>query len=195
MAKLSRYERHKLLLQKIKENPFITDEELAEEFECSIQTIRLDRAILDIKEVRERVKEVAKENLSKLKTISPRDIIGEIVEINLEQSAIAIFEPELNMTFTKNNMVKGQYVYAFAESVAIAMIDAQAALIGVANIKYKTPVYANDRLIAKAELRKKRNNKYIVWVFIKRDNQEVFRGKFILVALDEVEVDENENRN
>lgn len=195
MAKLSRYERHKLLLQKIKENPFITDEELAEEFECSIQTIRLDRAILDIKEVRERVKEVAKENLSKLKTISPRDIIGEIVEINLEQSAIAIFEPELNMTFTKNNMVKGQYIYAFAESVAIAMIDAQAALIGVANIKYKTPVYANDRLIAKAELRKKRNNKYIVWVFIKRDNQEVFRGKFILVALDEVEVDENENRN
>lgn len=184
MSKLSRKERHKLLLEKIKENPFVTDEELAEEFGCSVQTIRLDRAILDIKEVRERVKEVAKENLSKLKTISPRDVVGELIDISLGNYAVAIFEPELWMTFSNNQMVKGQHIYAFAESIAISLIDAKAALIGVANIKYKTPVYPNDRLIAKAELKKKRNNKYIVWVFIKRNNEEVFRGKFILVALD-----------
>jgi len=183
MNRLSRKERHRLLVQRIKENPFITDEELAEEFGCSVQTIRLDRAILDIKEVRERVKEMAKENLSKLKTISPRDVVGELIDINLGDNAIAVFEPELWMTFSNNQMVKGQYIYAFAESVAISLIDAKAALIGVANIKYKTPVYAKDRLVAKAELRKKRNNKYIVWVFIRRNNEEVFRGKFILVSM------------
>lgn len=185
MAKLSRKERHKLLLQKIRENPFITDEELAEEFGCSVQTIRLDRAILDIKEVRERIKEMAKENLGKLKTISPRDVVGQIIDIELGSYAIATFEPELWMTFSNSQMVKGQHIYAFAESVAMAVIDAKAALIGVANIKYKTPVYANDRLVARAELKKKRNNKYIVWVFIKRNNEEVFRGKFILVALND----------
>lgn len=85
MAKLSRKERHRLLLQRIKENPFITDEELASEFGCSVQTIRLDRAILDIKEVRERIKEMAKESISKLKTISPRDVVGEIIDIELEK--------------------------------------------------------------------------------------------------------------
>ncbi|WP_167317581.1 transcription factor FapR [Caldicellulosiruptor hydrothermalis] len=185
MAKLSRKERHRLLLQRIKENPFITDEELASEFGCSVQTIRLDRAILDIKEVRERIKEMAKESISKLKTISPRDVVGEIIDIELENFAIAMFEPQLWMTFSNSNMVKGQYIYAFAESVAMSVIDAKAALIGVANIKYKTPVFANDRLVARAELKKKRNNKYIVWVFIKRNNEEVFRGKFILVALNE----------
>jgi len=82
-------------------------------------------------------------------------------------------------------MVKGQHIYAFAESIAMSVIDAKAALIGIANIKYKTPVFANDRLVARAELKKKRNNKYIVWVFIKRNNEEVFRGKFILVAIDD----------
>ena len=30
------------------------------------------------------------------------------------------------------------------------MIDAEVALVGVANIKYKTPVYAGSRLVAKA---------------------------------------------
>ncbi|WP_271629528.1 transcription factor FapR [Caldicellulosiruptor sp. DIB 104C] len=185
MAKLSRKERHRLLLQKIKENPFITDEELAEEFGCSVQTIRLDRAILDIKEVRERIKEMAKESLGKLKTISPRDVVGEIIDIELGNYAIATFEPELWMTFSNSQMVKGQHIYAFAESIAMSVIDAKAALIGIANIKYKTPVFANDRLVARAELKKKRNNKYIVWVFIKRNNEEVFRGKFILVAIDD----------
>ncbi|ABP67193.1 transcription factor FapR [Caldicellulosiruptor changbaiensis] len=185
MAKLSRKERHRLLLQKIKENPFITDEELAEEFGCSVQTIRLDRAILDIKEVRERIKEMAKESLGKLKTISPRDVVGEIIDIELGSYAIATFEPELWMTFSNSQMVKGQHIYAFAESIAMSVIDAKAALIGIANIKYKTPVFANDRLVARAELKKKRNNKYIVWVFIKRNNEEVFRGKFILVAIDD----------
>lgn len=102
MAKLSRKERHRLLLQKIKENPFITDEELAEEFGCSVQTIRLDRAILDIKEVRERIKEMAKESLGKLKTISPRDVVGEIIDIELGSYAIATFEPELWMTFSNS---------------------------------------------------------------------------------------------
>jgi len=185
MAKLSRKERHRLLLQRIKENPFITDEELAEEFGCSVQTIRLDRAILDIKEVRERIKEMAKESLGKLKTISPRDVVGEIIDIELGSYAIATFEPELWMTFSNSQMVKGQYIYAFAESIAMSVIDAKAALIGIANIKYKTPVFANDRLVARAELKKKRNNKYIVWVFIKRNNEEVFRGKFILVAIND----------
>ena len=41
------------------ENPFATDEELAQKFGCSIQTIRLDRLELGIPEVRERMKRVA----------------------------------------------------------------------------------------------------------------------------------------
>lgn len=65
------------------------------------------------------------------------------------------------------------------------VIDVKVVLIGVVNIKYKILVFVNDRFVVRVELKKKRNNKYIVWVFIKRNNEEVFRGKFIFVVLNE----------
>ena len=52
-------ERQRLLQETIREDPFITDEELAEKFSVSIQTIRLDRLELGIPELRERIKNVA----------------------------------------------------------------------------------------------------------------------------------------
>jgi acyl-CoA thioesterase FadM len=58
------------------------------------------------------------------------------------------------------------------------------ALVGVANIKYKTPVYAGSKLIARAEVRRMRENNFIVWVKIIEKQLEVFRGKFILVAVE-----------
>ncbi|HEY4624318.1 MAG TPA: DeoR family transcriptional regulator, partial [Solibacillus sp.] len=40
--KRSKKERQSLLTEKIADNPFITDEQLATEFNVSVQTIRLD---------------------------------------------------------------------------------------------------------------------------------------------------------
>jgi len=88
------------------------------------------------------------------------------------------------MAFEKTNVVRGSHIFAQAESIAIAVIDASVALIGVANIKYKNPVFAGDKLIAKADVVRTRGNKYFVWVFIKVKQVEVFRGKFILVSFD-----------
>ena len=45
--------------QQIDSNPFITDHELSDLFQVSIQTIRLDRTYLNIPELRERIKLVA----------------------------------------------------------------------------------------------------------------------------------------
>lgn len=49
----SKKERQELLQQTIESNPFITDEDLAEKFQVSIQTVRLDRMELSIPELRE----------------------------------------------------------------------------------------------------------------------------------------------
>ena len=61
--KRNKRERQELLVETIKETPFITDEELAEKFSVSVQTIRLDRLELSIPELRERIKNVAKQSL------------------------------------------------------------------------------------------------------------------------------------
>lgn len=177
-------ERQSELLKKIKLDPFLTDEELAESLTVSVPTIRLDRLELGIPELRERIKSVAEDNHSKVKSLQSKEIVGELIDLVLGKSGISVLETKESMAFEKTKIIRGHFIYALAESLAIAVIDAHVALVGVANIKYKTPVYAGSKLIARAEVRRIKENNYIVWVRILEKQIEVFRGKFILVALE-----------
>jgi len=177
--------RQKALLERLKADPFLTDEELSDIFHVSVQTIRLDRLELGIPELRERIKSVAERNYEKIRAIGGPEIVGELIELELGKSGISILTPTEDMVFQKTKIVRGHYIYAQAESLAIAVIDARVALIGVANIKYKIPVYLGDKLVAKAEVVRRRGIKYFVWVKTKVNYQEAFRGKFILVSMED----------
>ncbi len=184
---LSKRERQKKLIEKIDEYPFVTDEELSEIFSVSVPTVRLDRLELGIPELRERLKQVAQQNYNKVKTLRSKEIIGDLIEIVLNERGISLFETDDSMVFEKTRVVRGHYIYSLAESLAIAIIDTQVALVGVANIKYVSPVYAGNKLLAKAEVRKIRGKSFIVWVKIYEKQREVFRGKFILVSLEQTQ--------
>jgi acyl-coenzyme A thioesterase PaaI-like protein len=180
---MAKKDRHNRFLEKIEEDPFMTDEEIAEYLEVSIPTVRLDRLELGIPELRQRIRDVASLTHQKVRALHADEIIGEIVDIQLGENAISILDTTNHMVFDKSRIVRGHYIYSFAESLAIAVIDADVALVGVANIKYKTPVYAGSRLLAKAEVRQIKQRNHIVWVLIYHKQQEVFRGKFILVTI------------
>ncbi|MFA5524767.1 MAG: transcription factor FapR [Tissierellales bacterium] len=184
-VKLNKRERHTRLVEKLKEDPFLTDEELMHMFNVSIQTIRLDRLELGIPELRERIKNVAEQSYSKVRAIGGTEIVGELVDINLGTSGISILETDETMAFLKTSIVRGHNIYAQAESLAIAVIDADVALTGVANVKYKDLVKAGEKLIAKAEVTRKRANKYFVHVFTYVGQKQVFRGKFILASIEQ----------
>ncbi len=177
-------ERQNILKDKLKEDPFLTDEEIAEMFSVSVPTIRLDRLELGIPELRERIKNVAEKNYSKVKSLKEKDIFGELLDINLGKNGISILETNDDMAFEETKVIRGSFIYSLAESLAIAVIDANVALVGVANIKYKIPVYSGIKLVAKAEVRRIKDNNYIVWVKISEKQKEVFRGKFILVSIE-----------
>jgi len=182
-SSMAKKDRHNRFLEKIEEDPFMTDEEIAEYLEVSIPTVRLDRLELGIPELRQRIRDVASLTHQKVRALHADEIIGEIVDIQLGENAISILDTTNHMVFDKSRIVRGHYIYSFAESLAIAVIDADVALVGVANIKYKTPVYAGSRLLAKAEVRQIKQRNHIVWVLIYHKQQEVFRGKFILVTI------------
>ncbi len=177
-------QRQKTLLEKIKYDPFLTDEELADFFKVSVPTIRLDRLELGIPELRERIKNVAESNQEKLKSIEGKELIGELIDLQLGLSAISLMETNDSMAFEKTRIVRGHFIYSLAETLAIAVIDAQVALVGIANIKYKIPVYSGAKIVAKADVKKNKGSRFIVWVKIYEKNIEVFRGKFILVTID-----------
>lgn len=185
---LSKGERQKLLKETLADDPFLNDEELAEKFNVSIQTIRLDRMELKLPELRERIRVVAEQNYAKVRSIDIKEIVGELVDLELDKRGISILETEQSMTFGKTKVIRSDIIFAQANSLAVATIDAQAALTGVANIKYKLPVYVGQKLVAKAEVTRIRGNKKFVSVKIYVRQKEVFRSKFILVSLEDEDI-------
>lgn len=182
-GKLGKIHRQKKLIELMELDPFMTDEDLAQEFQVSIQTIRLDRLELGIPELRERIKQVAEKNYQKVRSIVETEIVGELIDLKLGESGISILQTNPEMAFSKTNIVKGHHIFSQAESLAMAVIDADVALTAVSNIKYLNPVHAGDRLIAKAEVVRIRGNQYYLHVKINVNQEQVFRGKFILVAI------------
>lgn len=187
--RISKKERQEKLKEMIKEDPFQNDEELASAFDVSIQTLRLDRMELGIPELRERFRNVAEGNYQKVRSMVGAEIVGELIDLTLGKQGISILETDEAMAFKKTNIVRGHHIFSQAESLAMAVIDADVALTGVANIKYLKPIYLGDKLVAKAELVRIRGNKHFVHVKISVNQKQVFRGKFIFVSLS-MDVDE-----
>ena len=173
---LKKEERHAFLMEKIKENPFLKDNELADACHVSVSTIRIDRAELGIAEYRERIKSVA-EGVSEISK-------AELLDIDLYHNGLAVLKTDDNMTFEGTDIIRGQNLYAFAESLALNVINAKAALVKVANVKYISEVHKGDRLLAQSEVIRVKKNEYIGHVFIKANMNEVFRGKFSLLVPD-----------
>ena len=171
-------ERQTKLVELLNEDPFLTDEDLAEILKVSIPTVRLDRLEIGVPELRQRIKDMASRNHNKLRALNSEEVIGEIVELNLGESAISILDTTDQMVFSQSKIVRGHYIYSMAESIAIAVIDADVALVGIANT-HKHPVYSESKLIAKVRIKEKRpKGRYIVWVMIYNKQIEAFRGKF-----------------
>lgn len=184
-VKTTKIFRQKKLKELVEQNPFITDEEIAQNLGVSIQTVRLYRLELGIPELRKRIKSMAEKAHSQVKTISGKEIVGELVDLELNNRGISILETTEEMVFQKTKTVRGQYIFEQANTLAIAVIDADIAVTGVAKIRYKKPVYIGMKLIAKAEVTRRRGNKFFVTVVTKAGCEEVFRGKFILVSFEE----------
>ena len=90
--KLKKTERRHEIKKAINENPFITDSELCELFNVSIQTIRLDRTQLNIPELRKRIKSVAKQNYEYIKGLEANEVIGDLIQVKPNYSAQSIIE-------------------------------------------------------------------------------------------------------
>lgn len=174
-------ERQRLLIKTIKENPFITDEELADHFSVSVQTIRLDRLELSIPELRERIKNVAEKKLAdEVRSLPLDEVIGEMIDIDLDQSAISIFDVKKEHVFKRNQIARGHHLFAQANSLAVAVINDELALTEKANIHFARSVKENDRVIAKAKVVELDNEKgrTIVEVNSYVNKELVFKGLF-----------------
>src|SRR5690625_5256944 len=178
--KLKKDERQQLLIETIEETPFITDEELAKKFDVSIQTIRLDRLELSIPELRQRIKSVATNQWNEtVKALPLEEVIGEIIDLELDKRAISILDIGKEHVFSRNKIARGHHLFAQANSLAVAVINDELALTVKSELKFTRQVTEGERVVAKAIVSGK-NEKGLTIVEVKSfvDNEKVFTGLF-----------------
>lgn len=174
------------------ENPFLTDEDLAQLLGVSIQTIRLDRAELLIPEMRERIKNMARGAYKNLRSIEGYEVVGDLINLEIGKEGLSILTVSEEMTLHKTRVLDGQYLFAQANSLALALIDTDVALTGTSKISFKRPVFQNEKVVAQAIITRKKGNKYMIRVSSHVKDELVFQGKFLVFDLFE-EVSRFEN--
>lgn len=186
ITKLSKKKRQQELLDTIEKNPFINDEELAKRFSVSIQTIRLDRMELGIPELRERMKQVATESFDNVKSLQLNEVIGDVIELQLDKYGISIMEIDETQVFKKTGIARGHYIFAQANSLAVALINQEIALTAKADIRFIRPVILKERLIAKAKVIESKDDRSEIEVNTFVGNELVFKGMFTVYKSNEI---------
>ncbi len=187
MARYSKEKRRKVLGEALSKHPFFTDEELAERYKVSVSTIRLDRGELGIPELRERTRVVAQEAYSTLKSLDDQELIGELLELVIGERARSELMIDESMVLAKARVARGHYLFAQANSLAIALVDAPMALTGSVELKFIRPVQLGKVVVAEGKVLKRRQSKYWVEVTLNVDSQEVLRGNWILFSIGDLE--------
>src|SRR5699024_1400821 len=178
--KRNKQERQKLLKKTIEQAPFTTDEELAKQFNVSIQTIRLDRLELGIPELRERIRSVATHEWNEVVRAQPlEEVIGEIIDLELGKRAISILDIKREHVFSRNKIARGHHLFAHANSLAVAVIDDAFAVTASSEVKFIHQVTVGDRVIAKAQVQCEDEKGYtVIKVHSYVEQELVFIGDF-----------------
>lgn len=192
MGRNSKEERRKVLGEELSKHPFFTDDELAERFKVSVSTIRLDRGELGIPELRERTRVVAQEAYSTLTSLDDQELIGELLELVIGERACSEMKIDEGMVLAKARVARGHYLFAQANSLAIALVDAPMALTGSVELKFIRPVQLGEVVVAVGKVLKRKRNKYWVQVAAHVGTEEVLRGYWVLFAIDSLDARETE---
>lgn len=182
IERLPKRARQQQLVKIIEENPFITDQELTRKLKVSIQTIRLDRMELGIPELRERMKLMAERSYDQVRSLPLHEVIGEIVDLQLDKSGISIFEIADEHVFSRTGIARGHHIFAQANSLAVAVINDEIALTFSADIRFVRSVHLGEKCIAKAYVRPLSGSKAKakVEVFTYVGEEMVFQGNFVI---------------
>ncbi|CAM4250840.1 transcription factor FapR [Paenibacillus tarimensis] len=180
MERLPKRQRHQQLSRLVEENPFMTDRELTRLLKVSIQTIRLDRMELGIPELRERLKLMAERSYDAVRSLPLHEVIGDIVDLQLDKSGISLFEIREEHVFSRTGIARGHHVFAQANSLAVAVINDEIALTAAADIRFVRQVKLGEKCIAKAYVRSGGRSKAKVEVFTYVGEEMVFQGHFII---------------
>jgi acyl-coenzyme A thioesterase PaaI-like protein len=185
MTRHHKHERHRALRIEIEKNPFSTDEELAKYFGVSVSTIRLDRNELGIPELRERTRVVAHEAYDTIKSLGEQELIGELRELRIGEGGSSSLTIDESMVLSKAQVARGHHLFAQANSLAIALVDAEVAVTGSAEMKFLRPVHFGETVVAEGRVLQRKGNKYWVKIEAQVSQEKVLTGTWVLFGFED----------
>jgi acyl-coenzyme A thioesterase PaaI-like protein len=179
LARPGKLQRHKRLLEELRANPFLTDEELAKCLGVSIQTIRLDRMELDIAELRERMKTLASSLLHGEQFIQGYRVLGELVEAEPGKHTYSLLTISPEMVVSRTGVARPYFMVAQAHTAALQIFpEPDEVFTSSANVKFSRPVRVGEKLLASAELVESKENRHRIKVITRVGQEIVFRATF-----------------
>lgn len=166
--------------------PLMSDSDLARELGVSVATIRLDRSMLNVPELRARTRQMAENASSLLTSIKRDELLGEIVELEPNHAALSVLETDRQYAFRRTDIIADHCVYMQAASLAIAVIKEDLVIVGSARAQFKEYARIGDRLMAYAKVGTHKDNKYVVSVHTRVSNKEIFVARFVVVAVNSI---------
>ncbi|NLY30324.1 MAG: transcription factor FapR [Firmicutes bacterium] len=184
VRRMNKKKRQEKLMELVNQQPFLTDEELAEQFGVSVQTIRLDRLELSIPEMRERTKALAEAAYGQLRAMSGQELVGQLLDVELGKGGSSLLKTTEEMGFSKTKVIRGHHIFAQANSLAVALVDSPVVFTATAEIHFLHPVYSGESIFCQAEVVSVNGNRTLVEVKSKVSGREVFAGRFEVVAIE-----------
>lgn len=161
--------------------PFLTDRELAGRLGVSLPTVRLYRLRLGIPDVRGRTRRLA-EAATLPRSLYRSEVVGDLIELQLGRWGISVLRSTPEMAFARTGIVRGYYIFAQANSLAVALIDSNWVVTGSARVRFIRPVKVPEQVVCRAELVRSRGSIHLVAVRSRCDDEEVARGQFSVVS-------------
>ncbi len=173
-------QRHKQLAKLLENDPLRTDDSLAKALSVSVGTIRLDRAELGYPELRERMRTMAERAQSQLTSLKQEEVVGELLELEPNSWGLSMLATTREMAFRHTDLVADLYTYAQAATLAIAVIGEEMVVVGSSRLNWIRPAFVGERLVARAKVGTRKENKYVVSVRTRVDDREIFVARFIV---------------
>ncbi|MDR2174363.1 MAG: transcription factor FapR [Synergistaceae bacterium] len=175
--------RQSRLAKLLERDPMATDQGLAFLLGVSVSTVRLDRALMGVPELRERIKRMAQEAGSKLRSLSRSDLVGDLLELEPNRWALSVLRSTREMALRATDILWDHYIYAQASSLAAAVIEAASVVVASMRGEYRARARVGDVLVARAKVGVGKDDRYIVSVRTRVGDTEIFVGRFIAEVL------------
>jgi acyl-coenzyme A thioesterase PaaI-like protein len=137
---------------------------------------------LGIPEVRERIKQMAAVSQSVVRSLPMDEVIGDVIDLNLDKSGISILEISAEHVFSRTGIARGHHIFAQANSLAVALINDEVALTASADLRFLRPIRLGERCVAKGYVRSAPGDKgkAKVEIFTYVGDDLVFQGHFVV---------------